>query len=246
VPADTFARIPISTYNSPTITFFKDNKIVSSYTYTRSDVANNQFKYTNLNGEVNYDDYKDRVLDLNDGIFEDSTCLHNFLNKVDVGEVDEVTITDNTGKRDVVKVKQIAECKYEPKKITFLNKFGALQDMYFFKKFVEKMDVSKENYKRNISTGVSYSRNKHQQQEFNINGNKSFTLSSGFISEEYNEVFQQLLLSEYVWIEVDNIYRVLPINVKTSNITYKNSVNDKLVEYTIDFEYSFDVINNIR
>ena len=39
---------------------------------------------------------------------------------------------------------------------------------------------------------------------------------------------------------------VLPINIKTSSINYKTSLNDKLVEYTIDFDRSYNVINNVR
>ena len=41
-------------------------------------------------------------------------------------------------------------------------------------------------------------------------------------------------------------HKQLPINVKTSNITYKTSLNDRLVEYTFDFDNSYDTINNIR
>jgi len=73
-------------------------------------------------------------------------------------------------------------------------------------------------------------------------------LSSGFLSEEYNEVFEQMMLSEKVWVTniTDKGEQVLPINVKTSNITYKTSLNDKLVEYTFNFDNSFNVINDIR
>ena len=74
-------------------------------------------------------------------------------------------------------------------------------------------------------------------------------MSSGFLSEEYNEVFKQMMLSEKVWVtNITDRWRtsVLPINVKTSDITYKTSLNDKLVEYTIEFDKSFDTINNIR
>ena len=56
------------------------------------------------------------------------------------------------------------------------------------------------------------------------------------------------MLSEKVWITniIETGEQVLPINVKTSNITYKTSLNDRLVEYTFDFENSYNVINNIR
>ena len=121
-------------------------------------------------------------------------------------------------KTDVINVETLQECKYEPKKVTFVNKYGALQDMYFF------------------------------YRDFNVSAKESVTLSSGFLSEEYNEVFKQMMLSEKVWVTniTEDGEQVLPINVKTDFITYKTSLNNKLVEYTIEFDKSFDTINNIR
>ena len=151
-------------------------------------------------------------------------------------------------KTDVINVETLQECKYEPKKVTFVNKYGALQDMYFFKKSVEKMNVKKESYKSNILNVSTYNSSNHVYRDFNVVGKESITLSSGFLSEEYNEVFKQMMLSEKVWVTniTDKGEQVLPINVKTSNITYKTSLNDKLVEYTFDFDNSFNVINDIR
>ena len=175
----------------------------------------------------------------------------NFYAPIDfVGSISNVSVKEYYGeKTDTIKVNTIQECKYEPKKVTFINKFGALQDMYFFKKAVEQMTIEKESYKSNIisSTGTYNSYN-HVNRDFNIIGKESITLSSGFLSEEYNEVFKQMMLSEKVWVTnmLDSGEQVLPINIKTSDITYKTSLNDKLVEYTIEFDKSFDTINNIR
>ncbi len=152
-------------------------------------------------------------------------------------------------KTETIKVNVIEECKYEPKKITFINKFGALQDMYFFKKAVEQMTIEKESYKSNIISSLgTYNSYNHVNRDFNVVGKESITLSSGFLSEEYNEVFKQMMLSEKVWVTniLETGEQVLPINVKTSDITYKTSLNNKLVEYTIEFDKSFDTINNIR
>ena len=159
----------------------------------------------------------------------------------------KITVTNSSGV-ETINVDILEECKYEPKKVTFINKFGALQDMIFFKKAVEKMNVKKESYKSNILSGSTYDRSNHVYRDFNLVGKESVTLSSGFLSEEYNEVFKQMMLSERVWITnvVNSVEQVLPINVKTSNITYKTSLNDKLVEYTFDFDNSFNVINDIR
>ena len=167
-----------------------------------------------------------------------------------VGSIDNVSIVESFGiKTDTITVKTIEECKYEPKKVTFINRFGALQDMYFFKKSVEKMSVKKESYNANIlDANYQYNISNHTKRDFNITANESISLSSGFLSEEYNEVFKQLMLSEKVWITnvKEGVEQVLPINVTTSNITYKTSLNDRLVEYTIEFDNSFNVINNIR
>jgi hypothetical protein len=59
-----------------------------------------------------------------------------------------------------------------------------------------------------------------------------------------NEPMKQLMLSEQMWATIDN--NVIPINITNSDFTYKTSVNDKLINYTMEFEYAFDAINNIR
>ena len=113
------------------------------------------------------------------------------------------------------------------------------------------MITKRESYKSNIlnlQQGDDYNIYEHTKRDFNISANESMTLSSGFLSESYNEVFKQLMLSEKVWItnRTDTSEKVLPINIKTSDITYKTSLNDKLVEYTIEFDNSYNVLNDIR
>ena len=246
--ADNLVRIPINTKSNPTVIFLKEGEIVGSQQYFNTAFANNQIKYATIGGSYNFDNYKERVL-TDGGVYEETKCLKVFLNEFEISEADEVRIFSDTKPLETIKINTLNECKYEPKKVTFINKFGALQDMYFFKKSVEKMTVTKETYKSNIlDSNYSYSRSNHVQRNFNVIGNESVTLSSGYLSEEYNEVFKQLLLSEKVWVTnlTDTEEQVLPINVKTSDITYKTSLNDKLVEYTFEFDKSFDTINNIR
>lgn len=248
VLADNVFRIPIHTLNSPTVVFLKDGNVVSSQTITSSTLSAEQIKYVSIDGfSGNYDSFKSRVLEDN-GTFEDSICLQEFLDEFEIGEVDTIRVSDSNG-TETIKVVTLDECKYEPKKVTFINRFGVLQDMFFFKKSVEKMTVKKESYKANIRNQYDqYSISSHVNREFNVVGSESISLSSGFLSEEYNEVFKQLMLSEKVWVTNvnDTNVKVLPLNIKTSNITYKTSLNDRLVEYTIDFDNSFDTINNVR
>jgi hypothetical protein len=246
---DNTFRVPIYTATSPTVTFLKDNEIVGTTTFTSSNQSSEQIKYVSIYGDdTNWDSFKERVLEDGGTDYEPNKCLEAYFNDYSIGAVDKIIVSDSDGVQ-TINVSILEECKYEPKKVTFVNKYGALQDMYFFKKSVEKMNVKKESYKSNIlDSNYVYNSSNHVYRDFNVVGKESVTLSSGFLSEEYNEVFKQMMLSEKVWVTniTENGEQVLPINVKTSNITYKTSLNDKLVEYTFDFDKSFNVINDIR
>ena len=83
-----------------------------------------------------------------------------------------------------------------------------------------------------------------QEKLLTKNGTESITLNSVYYPESYNEVFKQLLLSEQVWIFYEDY--LLGAVVKSSSLKYKNRLSDMLINYTIDFDFAFDTINNIR
>ena len=247
---DNTFRVPIDTsLNNPTVTFLKDNEVIATQTFQSSNESSEQIRYVSIYGDtINWDTFKERVLQDGGRDYESNKCLEAYFNDYSIGAVDKIIVSNIVG-TEIINVEILKECKYEPKKVTFVNKFGALQDIYFFKKSVKKMNVKKESYKSNIlNTFVGYSTSDHVYKDFNVVGRESITLSSGFLGEEYNEVFKQMMLSEKVW--VTNITgdgeQVLPINVKTDYITYKTSLNDKLVQYTIEFDNSFNAIKDIR
>ena len=166
----------------------------------------------------------------------------------EVYDVSKITVSDYQGVANA-NVKQVEECKFKPHKVTFVNKNGVLDDMYFFKKSTDSITTKRESYNANtIKADNTYSINQHNKREFNITANSMVKLSSGYLNESSNEKFKQLLLSEKVWITrtFKNNESVLPINIKTSSISYKTSLNDKLVDYTIEFNDSYNAINNIR
>ena len=247
---DNVYRIPVYIGTDINIAFLRDGEIVGSYINTDNSLStSNQVSHITLNGTSEYDSFRARVANDYLGVFENNACISQFTNSLSIGKVDSIHIGNSDGTLDIINVKTIDECKYEPKKITFINKFGVLQDMYFFKKMVERMTSKRESYRANTLTNTNqYDTTVHTKRDFNITANESMTLSSGFLSESYNEVFKQLMLSEKVWITnlTDTEEQVLPINIKTSDITYKTSLNDRLVEYTIEFDNSYNVLNDIR
>lgn len=158
-----------------------------------------------------------------------------------------LVITNNDTSTINVTLRKVCEPKYTPMNIIFYNKFGAMQNLWFFKKSVSMIEVSSDMFKRNIvdfSSTPSYNTSKHQIKSFNVNAKESLMLNTGFLPENFNEVIKQLIMSEEVWI--DNGSQVLPVKVKTSSLELKTSVNNKLIDYTLEFDYAYDKINNIR
>jgi len=146
-----------------------------------------------------------------------------------------------------ITLEAVCEPKYEQMQIIFYNKFGAMQIMPFFKKSVTSINVTSNEFKRNImefDNEPNYDISKHDIATLGVNGNERISVNSGFIDESFNEIIKQMMLSEQVWI--DNGNSVLPINLNSKSLTFKKGVNDRLINYTIDFAYAFDTINNIR
>jgi hypothetical protein len=164
-----------------------------------------------------------------------------------------VTNVDNV----VCNIKRIDCTKYGiGNKITYINKYGVQQDLWFFLKETKNLARTNEGYKSNTITypsgGATYNVQNAPNKVFNTQAKQTHTLSSGYYPEFANQQFEELLLSEYVWFHKPTsgvgvgTYIVVPVKVKTSSVAFKTSVNDRLIEYTMEFEEAFDYINNIR
>ena len=149
----------------------------------------------------------------------------------------------------VITLKKVNECKFSPLNVIFYNKYGALQNMWYFKKSTKDINVKSEKFKNNIldletgDTAPSYAVTKHEEKQFLVNARESVTLNTGFYPESHNEIVRQKMLAELVW--ADDLTNVLPINLKSNSLRFKKSVNDKLISYTVQYDYAFDKINNI-
>ena len=161
----------------------------------------------------------------------------------EAANVDAMKITYTDASTETIKIKNISENKHTPYRLTFVNKYGALQSVWMFKRSDLSMSVENENYRGFLYNGSSYSVSEHQYRNYNIKARETISLNSGFYTEDYNEVFRQLLLSERVWIDYKD--QILPVNIKSKELSFKTQVNDKLIDYKIDFEFAFDKINSV-
>ena len=180
--------------------------------------------------------------------------------------LDNALITYDGELTTSITLEPIEECKFPVNKITFVNRWGAMQDLFFFKKSTESLEARRENFNASIfkarnvflSPGESpespcetnivyntYSTTAHSKKTFNANATESIQLNSGFVNELMNPYFEELMVSEFVWL-TDSSNVVYPVNLKESSFTFKTGLNDKLINYTMNFEKSFDLVNNIR
>ena len=150
-------------------------------------------------------------------------------------------------------IKRIDCTKYgDGNRIIYINKYGAQQDLWFFLKQTRNIARTNEGYKANTitypSTGATYSIQDAPNKVFNTQAKQTHTFSSGYYPEFANQQFEELLLSEFIWWSTvkKGSGIIIPLKVKTSSVAFKTSVNDRLIEYTIEFEEAFDYINNIR
>ena len=184
----------------------------------------------------------------------------------DVKDIARIKITYDTSSFITIYTTRIEECKYPVNKITFVNRWGAIQDLFFFKKSVDSLENRSENFNRSIFearavqldppeeegqdcqeslTFNTYSTTAHAKKTFNANATESVLLNSGFVNELMNPFFEELMVSEYIWL-TDSSANIYPVNLKESSFTKKTGLNDRLINYTMSFEKAFALVNNIR
>jgi hypothetical protein len=158
----------------------------------------------------------------------------------------------------VLNIRRIDCTKYgKGNKVIFINKYGVQQELWFFLKKTKRISRTNEGYKSNTLVSIAgnnppaYDIQDAPNKVFNTQAKRTQTFHSGYYPESANNFFEQLLLSEYVWMEFEKEFsptqtEIIPVKVKTSSVEFKTSVNDKLIDYSIEFEDAFDYINNIR
>lgn len=155
-----------------------------------------------------------------------------------------VIVTNLDASTSQIEVCYEDECKYTPIRVTFINRNGVYERLWFFKNNKKESNIKREEFRRNTFSSGTYNTVDHQKKTLFKKSSEKLTINSGFYSEDFNDVFNQLLLSEDVWIQYES--RELPVNIKNSTFSYKTSLNDKLINQTIDLEFAFDKINSVK
>ena len=145
-------------------------------------------------------------------------------------EITEITATN---------VEETCEPILEPQLVQFINRYGGLDFIWFFKMRTDSITIEAKEYKL-LQPNLSYDVTIGQNAKYNFNGKQSIRMNTGFVNENYDELIQDLLLSEKVWINS------IPAIVKSTGTEFKTQIRNKNINYEIEFEYAFDLINNMQ
>jgi hypothetical protein len=138
------------------------------------------------------------------------------------------------------------EPRYTPYQVSFINRYGVLDYLTFFKRSDERGAFVQDSYEKSIYndafTSPTASIGKYTS--FNVNSRNSYTLNTGFVGEDHNDVIEDILMSENVTILINGTwYAVVP---ERGTIEYQKHVNQKLINYTMTFNLAFDQRSLIR
>jgi hypothetical protein len=86
---------------------------------------------------------------------------------------------------------------------------------------------------------VAYNILRGETKMFNYEAKQSIKINTGWVEESYNELIKDLMTSETILL--DN----KPVRLKTMSTDLKTSLQDKMINYQIDFEYNYNQINNV-
>lgn len=200
--------------------------------------------------------YKVKYTDLETGTYivtktNSTSGIRQFIACIDdnwsVGNKVEVLNASNIVQKTFY-FKPVTECYYTPITIDFINRFGVWQKTHMMKLSKTSLDVTSSEFNKmpssyNYSNGTSnydWATAETQRKVFNVIGTEKITVNTGWVDQSYNDtVLKQLMLSET--IRIDN----KPAKLNTKSIEYKTQINNKNINYTMEFEYAYNVISDV-
>lgn len=148
------------------------------------------------------------------------------INQDEVGTIFRITSND------------VCEPKYTPITCYFINRYGGWQPITFFKAKINTFEGKSESYNL-LPSSIDYNPLQGQKRVFNNDLKQKIKCNTGFVPENYSELIQDLMVSEVILL--DN----KPVNIITSSFEEKTSLKDKNINYEIEFEYSYNLINDV-
>jgi hypothetical protein len=136
----------------------------------------------------------------------------------------------------------VCEQKYPNVRIKWKNRFGQFDWFNFNMVSKQSFNTERRTYQPQLGswqgTSLQYQNYDSSVLNYISDSKQAISVQTDWVSEDYNDIFKQLLVSDEIyWIydEADGDLR--PITINTQSITFKTGVVDKVIQYAFDFNY---------
>jgi len=130
--------------------------------------------------------------------------------------------------------------KYTPIRLHFLNRLGGYDSFNFNLKSKEETKVKRDSYVQQSHnfTGTSwdYTKASRGRTEFNTEMTEKLTINTDYLTESESAWMGDLFTSPVIYQELNN--EMIAVNIDGRSIKKQTSLNDKLMQYEFDLEYS--------
>lgn len=188
----------------------------------------------------------------------------------------DVVLRDGQGgELQRVRFQMVCEPKYQPIQVAWVNRYGVMDTMTFFKVSTEQGAFTNDTYQRSLYADgfTAPAIDKGEYVDFNINSRNTINLNSGFVDEAYKNIIQDILMSEYsavlitqqlastIWNNISILWQQwaaywnngniaesywIAANPNRGSVEYLKSVNQRLINYAMSFTFAFNERMTIR
>ncbi len=138
------------------------------------------------------------------------------------------------------------ECRYDRRRLYFVNKYGSFEGFNFTLKSTERRDIERKTYKKDkypIFTGGISRKMYDQAQVINYVATQDYIrLTSDFISEDQNTWLKQLIESPEIYMQfttdTDTEYLLAVESIVGTSWVEKQTKNDKLFNLEVEIKLS--------
>jgi len=159
------------------------------------------------------------------------------------GSYSSYTIQAKSGSASIgqsIKYEVVCAEKYPNIRVKWKNRYGQWDFFNFSMVNRQSFSVNRSLYEPQIGSWggrtLSYENYDSSNINYLVDTAQAISVNTDWVSEDYNDIFKQLLVSDEIYWLYDEI-GIRPITIKTPSITFKTGVNDKVIQYAFDFDF---------
>jgi hypothetical protein len=136
----------------------------------------------------------------------------------------------------------VCEQKYPNIRVKFKNRYGQFDWFNFNMVNRQSFNTERRVYQPQLGSwqGSTLQYQNYDSSVLNYisDSKQSISVQSDWVSEDYNDIFKQLLVSDEIyWVYDEANGDLRPITISTQSITFKTGVVDKVIQYGFDFNF---------